>query len=140
MLLTSTSTQRTLPFLPKSKDKGKGVDTGMRQTTLDGFAGIYNASTQRDRLREIVMENLGRLRCRISDVLLTAGLGAVIKLNSDVVKLFRRLNVVYFRRSVSVILLSGLVVDTLNVQHAILPDTNDSRHSRQSQEAQVRNV
>ena len=70
----------------------------MRQTTLDGFAGIYSAATQQDRLREIVMEKLGMHHRRPSNTYLTNGPGAIIKLNPDVVQLFRRLNVVYFRR------------------------------------------
>ncbi|KAF9817812.1 hypothetical protein IEO21_03154 [Rhodonia placenta] len=84
-LLASTSAQRTLPFASpvSAKGKGKGRADRFIQTTLS--FGTGGRRTQADRLREIVVKHLGKC----------------IKLKEDVVRLFRRVNLVYLRSTQS---------------------------------------
>ncbi|KAA1469402.1 hypothetical protein DENSPDRAFT_816316 [Dentipellis sp. KUC8613] len=83
-LLSSSSTQTTLPF-PVVDKKGKGKHkakskSNLKQSTLSSFA-IGKKKTQLDRLRELVLKQLG----------------ACIRINPAVFTFFRRINLVYFR-------------------------------------------
>ncbi|TFY67939.1 hypothetical protein EVG20_g3751 [Dentipellis fragilis] len=83
-LLSSSSTQTTLSF-PVVDKKGKGKhkpksNSSLKQSTLSSFA-IIKKKTQLDRLREMVLKQLG----------------ACIRINPAVFTFFRRINLVYFR-------------------------------------------
>ena len=96
--MQSATAQTTLPFT--SKGKGKRVATGLRQTTLDGFTK-GGGTKQEERFRALIMRRLGlydtdfRQTMRLYQYVLVE---AAIKLNEDVVRLFQRVNMVYFRR------------------------------------------
>ncbi|GBE81686.1 hypothetical protein SCP_0400570 [Sparassis crispa] len=84
-VLSSSSTQATLdfPIISSSKSKGKAKQNGkpMKQTQLTFTYRTGRPNTQADRLREMVMNML--VKC--------------VRINEDVVILFRRINLVYFR-------------------------------------------
>ncbi|OBZ69278.1 hypothetical protein A0H81_10732 [Grifola frondosa] len=81
-LLSSSCNQSTLSFPVVSRYKGKGKEKmgsiHMQQTKLSFRPTL---KMQKDRLREIVIEQLG----------------TCIRVNSEVFKLFRRVHLVYFR-------------------------------------------
>ncbi|KAI0076777.1 hypothetical protein K474DRAFT_1644316 [Panus rudis PR-1116 ss-1] len=85
-LLNTTLTQTILSFVTqtsnKQKDKKGEVkkEEGLRQTQLP-FQSLTAPKVLRERLRHIVMDTLKQC----------------IRLNDDVVKLFRRVNLVYYR-------------------------------------------
>ncbi|KAI0699994.1 VRR-NUC domain-containing protein [Cytidiella melzeri] len=83
VLLTSTLGQATLPFSVVSSSKAKNpVKKRLFQTPLTSYMSQTKGKrTQQDSLRAIVTDRLE----------------ACIKLNPDIVKLFQRMNVVYFR-------------------------------------------
>ncbi|KIP06053.1 hypothetical protein PHLGIDRAFT_128521 [Phlebiopsis gigantea 11061_1 CR5-6] len=96
-LLSTPSHQKTLAFDSPIKDKGKGVIKPPEQQTLQAwspskapppprqstlnYAAVAMTGTAIDILRDLVVKKLG----------------ACIQLNQDVVKLFNRVNLVYFR-------------------------------------------
>ncbi|KAI0086435.1 VRR-NUC domain-containing protein [Irpex rosettiformis] len=80
VLLHTTSSQRTLPFPVVSSAKGKRPKK-LAQAALTAYMPQKKAQTQQDRLRAVVIQKIG----------------ACIRLNPETVKLFRRVNVVYFR-------------------------------------------
>lgn len=122
-LLSSTSTQQTLNFASSSKGTGKGKSKTHQQTlhgygiggskkhlhqaTLLGFVQSKPGASVRtayDRLRELAMKKIGMLfphynlhSRRGTRAHAESLAGACIKLNPDVVALFRRVNLVYFR-------------------------------------------
>ena len=63
-LLDYTGVQTTFSFQTtprKGKERADNVTTKLKQTTLDGFARGKKMTTQKDRLREVVMSKLGVL-------------------------------------------------------------------------------
>ncbi|KAH9951864.1 VRR-NUC domain-containing protein [Amylocystis lapponica] len=90
-LLSASSTQTTLgfPVIASSTGKGKGkarADGKMLVQTQIPFAPVISSrpnkpKTQTERLRELILKVLGRC----------------VRVNADVVNLFRRINLVYFR-------------------------------------------
>ena len=96
--MQSAIAQTTLPFA--SKGKCKHVATGLRQTTLDGFTK-GSGTKQEERFRALVLRKLGLYHTNIRQSIRSCSyfrVEATIKLNEDVVRLFQRVNMVYFRR------------------------------------------